>query len=131
MYLPPTFRSTNGSGQLGDSGTLRPMLTCCLPHALSTCVPRVPYHGLRSANGSGQLGYSDTVSRGSVPGSMGDDLPPVDLGSGLVGKGCDEGLGRGDRFSAGKGRTEGSAWVLPAVDMWSGPVGWVGWGLTE
>jgi alpha-tubulin suppressor-like RCC1 family protein len=34
------------------------------------------------ANSFGQLGLGDTDSRGDEPGEMGDNLPPVDLGSG-------------------------------------------------
>lgn len=33
-------------------------------------------------NGAGQLGLGDTVSRGGMPGQMGANLPPVDVGSG-------------------------------------------------
>jgi alpha-tubulin suppressor-like RCC1 family protein len=33
-------------------------------------------------NGSGELGQGDRLSRGSKPGEMGDQLPPVDLGTG-------------------------------------------------
>ena len=34
------------------------------------------------ANGGGQLGLGDTMSRGDDPGEMGDNLPPIDLGTG-------------------------------------------------
>ncbi|KAG2431879.1 hypothetical protein HXX76_009372 [Chlamydomonas incerta] len=36
------------------------------------------------SNSAGQLGQGDTANRGDAPGSMGDALKPVDLGSGLV-----------------------------------------------
>jgi alpha-tubulin suppressor-like RCC1 family protein len=36
------------------------------------------------ANGSGQLGLGDTSNRGDQPGEMGDSLPLVDLGAGLM-----------------------------------------------
>ncbi|KAG2445417.1 hypothetical protein HXX76_000039 [Chlamydomonas incerta] len=36
------------------------------------------------SNSGGQLGQGDTVNRGDEPGSMGDALKPVDLGTGLV-----------------------------------------------
>lgn len=38
----------------------------------------------RGLNDYGELGLGDEVSRGSAPGQMGDDLPPVDLGAGLA-----------------------------------------------
>jgi alpha-tubulin suppressor-like RCC1 family protein len=36
------------------------------------------------SNGGGQLGLGDTANRGDGPGEMGDDLPPVSLGSGVT-----------------------------------------------
>lgn len=37
-------------------------------------------------NNAGQLGLGDTVDRGHSPGEMGDNLPTVDLGTGLTAK---------------------------------------------
>jgi Regulator of chromosome condensation (RCC1) repeat len=37
-------------------------------------------------NASGQLGYGDQIDRGTVPATMGDNLPTVDLGTGRTAK---------------------------------------------
>lgn len=45
------------------------------------------------ANDSGQLGQGDTAARGDQPGEMGDQLPPIDLGTGRTAKQVSAGNG--------------------------------------
>ena len=93
-------------------------------------------------NDNGQLGYGDSNTRGNSPGSMGDNLPAVDLGSGRSAKfiatanhhTCailDDGstkcwganpfgqLGYGDTTNRGNS-PESMGDGLPAVDLGSG-----------
>ncbi len=75
-------------GQMGDNlppvdlGTGRTAIEVSAEGA-HTCVI-LDDHNLKcwGENGSGQLGYGDTDRRGQIPGQLGDNLPPIDLGTG-------------------------------------------------
>lgn len=67
------------------------------------------------ANDLGRLGIGDTVSRGQLPGEMGDALPVVDLG-----EGCAPG-GAGDATAIAAGFTHTCAWLDDTcVKCWGG-----------
>lgn len=53
-----------------------PHIVCLLACLFARAFERI----ILGNNNGGQLGYEDRVARGTVPGSMGDNLPVVDLG---------------------------------------------------
>lgn len=65
-----------GSSQTASDVKANGVATCALLHS-----KEVKCWGL---NGSGILGQGDTDTRGASPGTMGDNLPPIDLGSGVA-----------------------------------------------
>jgi alpha-tubulin suppressor-like RCC1 family protein len=131
--LPPIDLGTGRTALSVSSGTTH---TCAL---LDTFAVRC-----WGGSAAGTLGLGDTVTRGDGPGEMGDDLPPVDLGTGrrasavAVGEGhscalLDDGTlkcwGSGSNGRLGYGDTTNRGDApgqmgddLPTVDL-SGPVG--------
>ena len=55
--------------------------SCALVKTSNSTTPVIKCWG---GNSGGQLGLGDAVNRGDAPGTMGDALPAVDLGTGLT-----------------------------------------------
>jgi alpha-tubulin suppressor-like RCC1 family protein len=129
---PATLGDNTGTGTiLDDDGTPAPVISATSVgsgffHSCALLVDRtVKCWG---ANDYGQLGVGDYRRRGDVPGEMGDNLPPADLGTGRTatslatgywntcallddgaakcwGNNAEGELGQGDTIDLGSGRT--------------------------
>lgn len=69
-FLPPAMRFVFDNA------------ACCFPEKMPALGPRA--HRCFGLNGFGQLGQGDTDARGDSAATMGDNLGPVDLGTGAV-----------------------------------------------
>ncbi|KAJ1467080.1 regulator of chromosome condensation 1/beta-lactamase-inhibitor protein II, partial [Baffinella frigidus] len=79
----PTMQSTLKTIPPVDVGTGRTVLDMCMGMA-STCVVLDNYRvKCWGTNEAGNLGQSDRLRRGHEPGTMGDNLPFIDLGYGV------------------------------------------------